>query len=302
MWYLLLIHAITSTNFILGKAVVSCAQPILSIGIRMLGCGSLLLFYSLLRYGRISMPWRHWWLLAQIAFFQIYISFAFEFWVAPAISSWKWAFMYGLSPFISAVFSYLTLKEPITRIMAIGFIIGLSGFIPIIIEPSSTEQMWGQWISISIPELMIAFSVAAFSYGWVVARELMKDQTYPVTMVTGISMFVGSILLCATSPFLDCWDKPLVNDYSLFAILTAAAIIANIFDFTMNTWLLRFHTATLLLFFMFVDPLYTALYGWFFLHETVGIRFFISLLLVSIGLYLFYIEEVRLEKAEISQH
>ena len=48
---------------------------------------------------------------------------------------------------------------------------------------------------------------------------------------------------------------------------------------------------------MFVDPLYTAFYGWLFLQETVGLRFFISLGLVSIGLYLFYKEEVRLEKS-----
>lgn len=296
MWYLLLMHAITAANFTLGKAVVSFAQPIFSIGVRALGCGLILLSFFFWHYGKITLPWRHWWLVLQIAFFQIYISFAFEFSVAPSMHSSKWALLYGLSPFFSALLSYLSLKEPITRLMIIGFIIGICGFIPIIIEPSNNGTWW-QIMNISIPEIMVALSVFSFSYGWVVARELMKEEEYPVIFITGVSMLVGGILLLATSPFVDCWDFPLVMDYKPFILLTLAAIAANIFDFTMNTWLLKWHTATLLLFFMFVDPLYTSLYGWLFLGETVGLRFFISLSLISIGLYLFYKEEVRLEKA-----
>jgi drug/metabolite transporter (DMT)-like permease len=164
-------------------------------------------------------------------------------------------------------------------------------------EPSGAEAAWGEWFKISVPEIMIALSVLAYSYGWVVARELMKEKEYPISLITGVSMLGGGVLLLLSSPFIDCWQYPLVMDGSIFAYLTIAAIAANIFDFTMNTWLLQWHTATLLLFFMFVDPLYTSLYGWLFLNETVGMRFFISLLLVSIGLYLFYKEEVRMEKS-----
>ena len=298
MWYLVLMHAITAANFTLGKAVISFAQPIFSISMRTLGCGIILLTYNFWQYGWISLPKRHWWLIAQIAFFQIYISFAFEFWVAPAVHSSKWALLYGLSPFFSAILSYLTLKEPITRLMAIGFIIGLIGFIPIIIEPAGPEAAWGEWFKISVPEIMIALSVLSYSYGWVVARELMKEEEYPISLITGVSMFGGGILLLASSPFIDCWQYPLVINSSAFVYLTLAAVAANIFDFTMNTWLLQWHTATLLLFFMFVDPLYTSLYGWLFLQETVGLPFFFSLMLISIGLYLFYKEEVRMEQSE----
>lgn len=302
MWYLLLMHAITATNFTFGKAVLSFAQPLFSISMRTLGCGIILLLYTFWKEGWVRMPLRHWWLVAQILFFQIFISFAFEFWVASSINSSKWALLYGLSPFFSALLSYLMLKEPITRLMAVGFIIGIAGFIPIIIQPAGPDASWSEWIKISIPEVMVAFSVFAYSYGWVVARELMKEEEYPVSFITGISMLGGGLLLLATSPFVDCWEYPLVMDITPFIFITLAAIAANIFDFTMNTWLLQWHTATLLLFFMFVDPLYTSLYGWLFLNETVGVRFFISLALISIGLYLFYREEIRMEQSDIIPH
>ncbi len=42
-----------------------------------------------------------------------------------------------------------------------------------------------------------------------------------------------------------------------------------------------------------VDPLYVALYGYFFLGESITSYFLISVLLVFIGLFVFYREELK---------
>ena len=43
----------------------------------------------------------------------------------------------------------------------------------------------------------------------------------------------------------------------------------------------------------FVDPICAAFYGWIFLGETITPYFILSTVLVFIGLYVFYMEELR---------
>jgi drug/metabolite transporter (DMT)-like permease len=53
------------------------------------------------------------------------------------------------------------------------------------------------------------------------------------------------------------------------------------------------YSATALSFFGFIIPFFTSIMGWFWLGEEVNIWFFISLIIVSFGLYLFYQEELK---------
>ena len=43
----------------------------------------------------------------------------------------------------------------------------------------------------------------------------------------------------------------------------------------------------------YTTPLFTALFGWFFLNETVSNAFWISYIVVLFGLFLYYREEIK---------
>jgi drug/metabolite transporter (DMT)-like permease len=63
--------------------------------------------------------------------------------------------------------------------------------------------------------------------------------------------------------------------------------------YSIGTYLFRHYTVTFLSFAGFTTPLFAALFGKIFLGESVGLHFFFSLAVVSLGLWLFYGEEIK---------
>ena len=144
-----------------------------------------------------------------------------------------------------------------------------------------------------MPELAILASMVSYSYGWILSRRLVRDEGYSVGLIIGVAMAVGGVLALITSPFIDNWKGGPITSFWPFVYVLAGIIASNVFVVGINTYLLRFYTATFLVFLSFVDPLYVALYGWLFLRETVSWDFFFSVFTIFIGLYLFYREELR---------
>jgi drug/metabolite transporter (DMT)-like permease len=70
-------------------------------------------------------------------------------------------------------------------------------------------------------------------------------------------------------------------------------VLATALGFVFNSYLLQYYTVTFLMFLTLVDPLYVALYGWLFIGERVSWYFFVSVLMLFFGLYLFYKEELK---------
>ena len=75
--------------------------------------------------------------------------------------------------------------------------------------------------------------------------------------------------------------------------LIAVVLISNIVCYNLYGYLLKKYTATFVSFAGFMGPLFTALYGWILLGETVTWHFYASSIIVFIGLYFFYQEELQ---------
>ena len=85
-----------------------------------------------------------------------------------------------------------------------------------------------------------------------------------------------------------------VSNWPLFLWYVLLITIVGLTCYTMYTVLLRYFSATLISFFGFTEAFFGAFYGWFFLGELVSWLFFVSLAIVSFGLYIFYKEELRI--------
>lgn len=293
MWHLILLHAIFSTTFTIGKAALLYVQPIFFVGMRMACSGLLLLGYQLFFKGNLCIYKKDFWWFIQIIFWFIYLSYILGFWALEYIESSMWALIFTLSPFFVAFFSYYFFNEKITKKKVLGFVIGLIGIVPTILLMSGNTKQNPRFFFYLFPELVMMISVICYAYGWTIFRKLSKDAGYSSIIINGVCMFFGGILLLLTSPFMDTWNpSPIMNIPGFFAVI-AAIIAVNIFTFLINVYLMRFYTATLLIFLIFVDPLYVSLYGWLFLGETVSWYFFVSIIGVFLGLYLFYQEDLR---------
>lgn len=319
MIFVLLLYMLLATTFVIGKAALAYGQPIFLTAVRMILGGAMLLSY-VYYFDR-----RHWqlnkkdiWLFAQIAFFHIYLSFVLEFWTYPYLTASKIAFMFNLSPFITALFAYLFFRERMTLYRWIGLIIGFIGSLPILIAKApAIEMSAGSLLFLSVPEIALLIAVTAGVYGWTVMKKLVVDRSYSPVFVNGVGMFIGGLGALVNS--LGFEQRPLLKacvEGSCSNVLNATGseplfagswadffvflgwallliLVANVIFYNFYGHLLKKYTPTFLALVGLTCPLFTALFGWIFLGETVTISFFVSVVLVLLGALIFYRDELR---------
>lgn len=292
MILIILLYALFGVSFPMGKVNLQYTTPLFLTGSRMFLAGIILLAYQ---YFNINADFKfkrkHIWQYAEIIFFGIYLSHVLRFWGLDHMSATKTCFLYNLSPFFSSIYSYFFFKEVMTRKQWLGLGIGVIAIMPMLLMTSSVDESRGEWFSISWYEVAVIISVAAHSYSWIVMRKLVRDKSYQPAMINGITMTAGGFLALISSLFYDGF-YPVTDVMPFLGYLVAVILISNIICYNLYGYLLRKYTATLLSFAGFLGPLFTAFYGWLFLAETITWHFYISAVIVFIGLYLFYQDEL----------
>lgn len=294
MFLILVLYTICASMFTISKAALAYTQPIFYIAVRMVLAGILLGAYYLIKVTffkeNFRFSWRDGFLLAQIVIFHIYLTYICDICALKDLTSIESAFIYNLSPFISAIFSYFFFGEVMTNRKWLGLAIGFSSLLPDIWSHSFAQEVSLQLI----PKFVTLIAVISSAYGWIVMRKLVKDRGYSPIFVNSFGMFIGGILAFGTSWFFEPWSPSPVTDWYAFIKLTLLiVVVANIVFYNLYGYLLSRYTATLLSFAGFLCPLITALLGWLFLGETLSWNILISLTIVSMGLYIFYKEELK---------
>lgn len=325
MFLVLLAYLLLSSTFVIGKAALGYSQPIFLIGFRMTLGGLLLLgFMYFFHKSQWKFNKKDFWLFAQIAFFHIYLSFILEFWSYQYVTSSKAAFMFNLSPFITALFAYLAFRDKMSVKQWIGLVIGFLGSLPVLVaQTPAAELSAGHFLFLSVPEICLLISATAGVYGWIIMKKLVVDKHYSPIFVNGIGMFFGGIAAFITSfiaekkPLLKCglnsmnscaidqsaWSTLFNCSWSnflvFFGFVLLLILVANIIFYNFYGFLLKKYTPTFLSLVGLLCPVFTALLGWIFLGETVSWEFFASLAVVMVGAYIFYLDELNNQIAMI---
>lgn len=287
-------YALFATTFNLGEYVVQYGQPIFAIAFRMIMAGLLLLGYQyFFNRSALRLRAKDWMLFAQAALFHIFISYTTEFHAMQTVSGAKVALIYNMSPFVAALLSYFALKEKLNMRKWIGLIIGFVGFIPLLWVQNSSGVATSFWGGVSFAEAELILSVVSASYGWVVVKQLM-NRNYSIITVNGIAMLGGGLLALGSSFMFETWaPMPVISFWPFFWGILLLVIIGNVICFNIFGSLLRTYSATFMTFVGFITPLFTAFYAWILWGKTVNPSFFMTLAMVSVGLYIFYLEELR---------
>jgi drug/metabolite transporter (DMT)-like permease len=231
----------------------------------------------------------------------MYLNYLLRFWALNDLPSWKVSFLFNASPFFSAIYSYIFFKEKMMRNQWIGLAIGCLGLIPILATSSAAEESFGTFFFMSWQELFVLAAVGLHTYCYVLIRVLIKDHAYTPMMINGMSMTLGGLMALITC-FATGEYFPVEKPLPFLQWLTAIVLISNIICHNLYGYLLRFYSATFLAFAGFMGPLFSALYGWGLLGETITWHFFASCLLVFVGLYLFHKDELVRMKSENTTH
>lgn len=235
--------------------------------------------------------------LAVLGFFSIYLANICEFWALQHLSAAKTCFIYSLSPFFSALFSYLHFGERMNGRKWIGMSVGLIGFmLPLVIASWNTDTLIEGIMGFSWPELAIAVAALSSVYGWVLLRLLVKDEAISPIMASGSSMLFGGFFALIHSYWVDPWTPIPVQGADVAPFIQGIllmTLISNVICYNAYGFMLKHFTATFLSFVGLLSPIFASFNGWLFLGEAPDPLIFLGTSIVSLGLWLVYSAELR---------
>ena len=295
MIFVLCLYALFATVFPLCKiAFNNYIEPVFFTGLCLTFAGTFLLVYQYIK-DKTKYRWNRELIvpLLMLIICNIYLTNVCERWGLQYLTAVKTSFIYNLSPFFSAIFSYFLLSEKMTRSKWLGLSIGFLGFIPYFIEKSGQEYVSGSFFCFSWAELALITASVATVLGWIGMRKLVLLGHSPI-LANGISMLIGGLMIIPSSLLLDSWDPSPVHDWPhalIFVVLTS--FISYIIAYNMYGLLLSRYSATFLTMAGLTSPIFTALFGYLLLGEPVTWTFFFSMIMVAIGLYIFHTQEIK---------
>ncbi len=266
------------------------------VGSRMLFAGLVLLAYVAIRHRPKSFKIKpaHIGGIVLLALSQIYLTNIFEIWAIKHMISSKACLLYSLSPFISALVAYVILKETMSRKKMLGMFVGFLGLMPIIFAQTNEEINSGTFLVFTLAELAMVGAVFASVYGWIQLKKVMTDTSFSPLLANGLSMTIGGILALLHSYFAgEQWSPLPVTNLQPFIINTLImCLISNLICYNLYGYLLKRFSATFMSFVGLVTPLFASLFGFIWLNETITWHYFVSMILFSVGLVIFYREEM----------
>jgi drug/metabolite transporter (DMT)-like permease len=304
MFFVFLLFALFASVFTVGKIGLQYTEPFFLIGSRMLFAGVILLGYELYRQGiHFNIDKQGWRRILRLALFNIYVTNVLEFWGLKYLTSFKTCFIYSLSPFLSAILSYIIFTEKMSIKKWIGLGIGFLGILPMMLSETSLEQETGHLFVFSWAELAVIIAATTSVYGWIILRQLVNENGLSPLLANGLSMIIGGSMSLFHSRLVEDWNPVPVTDFLPFFLCAAwLLIVSNIICYNLYGWLLTRFSATFLSLAGFTTSMFSALFGWVFLSESLTWAFFISSAVILLGLSIFYQEELKPSLAKIEKN
>ncbi|HSW73460.1 MAG TPA: DMT family transporter [Chlamydiales bacterium] len=292
-----LMYALWSSVFSIGKWTLEFAPPLFLTASRMLIAGVLIfLFLLIFKRNSLKITGKQLLSFAILGLFSTYLTNAFEFWGLQHLSAAKTCFIYSLSPFFAAFFSYLHFGERMTSRKWLGILIGFLGFIPVLATQTGSEELIGGIFIFSWPELAVMCAALCSVYGWVLLRLLVKDQSISPLVANGSSMLIGGCFALTHSLLVEGWNPTPVAAGHFSGYLQGTLIMTflfNILCYNLYGIMLKRFTATFLSFLGLLSPIFASINAWILLGESPSWIIFLSTGIVGFGLWIVYQTELK---------
>lgn len=295
---LILLYGLWASIFPYNKLLLTFSSPLFLTGSRMTIAGILLLAYLFLwKQSSFLANRKKFILISLLAIIGIYATNVLETWGLQYLPAAKTCFIYSLSPFFTAILSYIHDKEKITVKKCLGLLIGFLGFFPVLFMQSNGETGYSRFNLFAIPELSIIGATLCSVYGWILLRRIVKDGSTSPLFANGMSMVIGGILGLVHSAVFDSWTPIPVATGKLSTFIPGilgVIIVSNIICYNLYGYMLKRFTATFISFAGLLSPIFSSIISWIVLGEALNPILFISTFVIAFGLWIIYREELRL--------
>lgn len=291
----ILMYGVWSSVFSLGKIALQYSSPLFLTGARMTLAGVILLtIFAIFKRSSFYLNRSQLASIGILALFSVYIPNVLEFWGLQYLSAAKTCFIYSLSPFFAALFSYFHFNEKMTPNKWLGIGIGFLGCAPVFLTQTGSEDLFCQFLS--WPTLAVIGAALSSVYGWIILRVTVKDQEISPFMANGGSMLVGGVIALAHSLLSEEWAPIPVSvghEGAVIKSLLLMTFLFNILCYNLYGLLAKRFTTTFLAFTGLLSPVFASLNGLLFLGEPISWIILLSTGIVSFGLWVVYRTELR---------
>lgn len=293
MYLVFVLYALFASVFTISKTGLEYAQPLFFVGSRMALAGVILLVYQLcFNRSQCFIHKKNWKQFLGLALFNIYLTNILEFWGLQYLTSFKTCFIYSLSPFLSAILSFVIFSETLSPKKWIGLLIGIIGIIPVLLSQTTAEERAGQILLFSWAELAVMGAAFCSVLGWIFLKQLVQKEGYSPILANGVSMLLGGLFSLGHSFLVENWNPiPVSESLPFIECALLLILVSNLICYNLYGYLLKHYSATFISLAGLSTPLFTAILGWIFLGEQVTWPFALSMAILSGGLFLFHQEE-----------
>ncbi len=296
MFLVVFLFAMWSSVFAISKMTLAYSTPVFLTAVRMLIAAFIILGYLIFKKKPLKLNKKQLTAVLILGFLNIYLVNILEFWGLKYLSASKTCFIYSLSPFFAAFFSYIHFKEKMTPKKWLGMFVGFCGILPALYMQSKNEFLSGNFFSVSLAELSVVGAALFAVYSWILLRILVKDHHLSPLNANGSSMLFGGALALIHSFFIDTWQPVPVATGHIAPFLAGTLVIisiSNILGYNLYGYLLKKFTATFMSFMGLLSPFFASLSSWLILGEKPSLIILGSTCIVILGLWIHYQEELK---------
>lgn len=297
MVLVLLLYAVFAVmTFINASLMASNPYPLIVGMFRALGSGIIILGYFILFDSKelldLRLARREWYLLTAYGILIHAFAMCGFSYGALYASPITICFLYATAPFLTAIILYLDQKQALSKTKLAGLIVGLFGLIPILLKNSSTSHCVASADCAWLGNLIIFISMIFFCLGWIFFKKITDDKNHNIQLLNGLAMIIGGIVSSCFVLIVHSKSLFFMPFSSDFIHLLVLFVMSSLATYSLYAYLLQSFSPTFISFAGFLEPAFALLYGALFFGYSVQLVDLIAFLILFIGLYVFYRQEL----------
>jgi drug/metabolite transporter (DMT)-like permease len=254
------IYVVWGSTFLAIAVVVRDVPPFLSMALRHLTAGALVLAWVLFRRrDHEPLGWRQWGAAFVFGGALFLLGHGLLAWAQQDVPSGIAALLVGTIPLWFAILAWIFLGERLGGRALAGLVLGFAG-LALLVDPT------GEQGAKPIGALAIVLGALAWSAGSIYSQRsaLPKDTL----LGAGMGMLAGGALLAAVSLGRGEWNDATLTTDALLAI-AYMVVIGSLVGFSAYVWLLKTAPASTVSTYAYVNPVIAVLLGWAFNDEAI---------------------------------
>lgn len=284
-------QAVCAISLPFQKLLLAYSPPLFLTGCRMIVAGVISLCYArLFTPESLQISGEQWRCYASGIVSGGYLKYVLKMWAISVVPVARVALLCTFSPFGTAAFSYARINERLTFLQIIGMVIGCAGIFVVMCNPSDLPTNWITWLPCSIADLAILGAVLAHCHGMMVTRTAIKVFEHSPSVVTGIRMLGGGIMVMITACIVE-GVNPVTQWLPFLGGVVALVLISNIIGHYLYLIAYRHYPPTFISLSDGLSPILVAVYGWLLLGEPITLRYTIAAVIVMTGLAVYHYHE-----------